>query len=91
MASGVTSYEPETKGILLEGTDFYKFFLTESPKAKISVVNPKIKILNPTSAVSTCSILQQRVVNGIPVSNRNLFFLCSFQNSTRFSKIFDLR
>ena len=68
MTAGVTSYEPEAKGILLEGTDFQRFFMAESPKAKISVVNTKIKILDPKSAISTCSVLQQRVINGIPVS-----------------------
>ena len=67
VSTSATSFEPNAKGILIEGLDFQKFYLNEPNKVKITVVNPKVKILSKTSAMTTCTLLHQRMSAGSPV------------------------
>ena len=67
VSSSGTSFEPNAKGILIEGLDFQKFYLNEPNKTKITVVNPKVKILSNKSAMTTCTLLHQRMSSGAPV------------------------
>ena len=63
-----TAFEPNAKGILIEGLDFQKFYLNEpNRKMKVTVVNPKVKILSSQSAMTTCSVLHQRITDQTPV------------------------
>ena len=79
MLPGVTSFEPNARGILIEGLDFQKFYLNEQQKVKVTVVNPKVKIIEMgKSAVSTCSVLHQKIIDGSPVSSLTLSAFINF-------------
>jgi len=70
---GLTAYEPEARGQLVEGLAFHKFYfdLEQSPSpVNVTMCSPQVMLLGDDTAVVTCIRLTQRLVENQPVTSK---------------------
>ncbi len=71
--SGLTAFEPEARGQLVEGLDFHKFYFDLEQSASpwnVTMISPQVMLLGDDTAVVTCVRLTQRLVDGAPATSK---------------------
>lgn len=70
---GLTAFEPEARGQLVEGMGFHKFYFDLEPSSSpvnVTMASPQVMLLGDDTAVITCVRLVQRLADGAPVTSK---------------------
>jgi len=73
-ATDLTAFEPESRGHLVEGMEFHRFYF-DLPRGdgpvNVTMSSPHVRLLSPEAAVISYARLTQRLgVDGAPVTSR---------------------
>eukprot|EP00045_Choanoeca_perplexa_P002549 m.25242 g.25242 ORF g.25242 m.25242 type:complete len:481 (+) comp11576_c0_seq1:98-1540(+) len=76
MDDGVTCFEPEAKGCLIEGLDFHKFYFDnlarkETDEVNTTVIDPRVKLLGDVAVTTYVRLTQFVDAHGSPKTSRS--------------------
>lgn len=70
--SGLTAFEPEAQGQLVEGLEFHEFYFQLGPakgKPNTTMVSPRVRILGEVALVTYVRLNQRVNADGAPVTS----------------------